>query len=81
MRGLKIAFFMPFTPLLYCYPTIFDRVAARRKEELGMYIYYVMRGGVGGWGLILGQKHFLSLVTLAAAPHPPVVGAPPVLGH
>ena len=72
---------MPFTPLLYCYPTIFDRVAARRKEELGMYIYYVMRGGVGGWGLILGQKHFLSLVTLAAAPHPPVVGAPPVLGH
>ena len=38
-------------------------------------------GGVGGWGLNLGQKHFLSLVTLAAAPHPPVVGAPPVLGH
>ena len=38
VRGLKNTFFMPIMPLLYCYPTIFDRATASRKEELGFLV-------------------------------------------
>ena len=37
VRGLENVYFL-FTPLLLGYPTIFDRAAASRKEELGILV-------------------------------------------